>query len=289
MNLMKGPDMQKNKMIHLGNKDFMKIGILMGLFLTISSYCLGQTLNTARASEAVKRAFSLTDQDKIEILGIAEDTKTTNLVKFSVNGKQATGKIRKYDQGWQLDDIQDELGSWLPVTSVIRQLEGSLPILSEKARNQLAQIENVYQRRADIVPNLIQMANEPSNSEKSTFTAVIDARVAVGQLNLTANNTNAETFARYLKAQDNLSSALARLLVVMEKYPNIKKNINFRQLLTQLEGTENRIVVERMRYNEAATEYNNNVSRTMACLLGKRNEMPIFKPSGSVPPPPVRF
>jgi LemA protein len=258
---------------------------------TTSPSHLSQVLDNNRASAAIRATFSLGDRDKIEIQGIAEETKIVKLVKFSVNGKQAAGKMRRYDQGWRLDEVQDGLGSWLPVPTLIKQLEESSRVHREAVMSQWTQLASIYQRRADLVPGLLQTAIDASNAEKATFNAVIEARAAVGQINITNENMDDETFVRFSRAQDNLSSALARFLATLEKYPSIKAKGNYRELIAQLEGTENRLVLERMRYNEAATEYNNKITGTMIFLLGGRfGEMPALKPSqGNVPPPPVRF
>jgi LemA protein len=124
---------------------------------------------------------------------------------------------------------------------------------------QWAQVENVYQRRADLVPNLVETVKGAASFEKDTFTAVAEARSQVGQVSA-AGLKNAindpAAFAKFQQAQDGLSSALSRLMVVVERYPELKATQNFRDLQAQLEGTENRIAVERMRYNEAAQAFN---------------------------------
>jgi LemA protein len=135
----------------------------------------------------------------------------------------------------------------------------SLVGLSQAVDAQWGQVQNVYQRRADLVPNLVATVKGAANFEKSTYIAVTQARASVGQLppgvvNNAVNDPNA--MAQYQKAQDNLGSALSRLLVVVENYPQLKANENFLTLQTQLEGTENRIAVERRRYNEAAQAFN---------------------------------
>jgi LemA protein len=135
----------------------------------------------------------------------------------------------------------------------------SLVSLDQKTLSQWAQVENVYQRRADLVPNLVETVKGAAAFEKDTFTAVTEARAKVGQVNLGAGmnpTTSPEAFAKFQQAQDGLSSALSRLMVVVEKYPDLKATQNFRDLQVQLESTENRITVERMRFNEAAQGFN---------------------------------
>lgn len=129
--------------------------------------------------------------------------------------------------------------------------------LSQAVDAQWAQVESVYQRRADLIPNLVATVQGAANFEKSTLEAVTQARASVGQVQAPGNITNdPAAFAKFQAAQDALSGALSRLLVVVERYPELKANQNFRDLQAQLEGTENRIAVERMRYNERVQEYN---------------------------------
>jgi len=135
----------------------------------------------------------------------------------------------------------------------------SLVALSQGVDAQWGQVQNVYQRRADLVPNLVATVKGAANFEKSTYIAVAQARASVGQLSpdVVKNATNdPNAMAQYQKAQDNLGGALSRLLVVVENYPQLKANENFLTLQSQLEGTENRIAVERRRYNEAAQAFN---------------------------------
>src|SRR2546428_218413 len=135
----------------------------------------------------------------------------------------------------------------------------SLVRLDQGTQAQWAQVENVYQRRADLVPNLVATVKGAANFEKETLTAVTEARARVGQVTSGAIGNIArdpQAFARFQQAQDGLSSALSRLMVVSERYPELKATAGFRDLQAQLEGTENRISVERMRFNEAAQAFN---------------------------------
>jgi LemA protein len=128
--------------------------------------------------------------------------------------------------------------------------------LDQEAQAQWAQVENAYQRRADLVPNLVETVKGAAAFERETITAVTQARSRVGQVAATPNvPSNPEAFQNYAQAQDQLGSALSRLLVVAEAYPTLRATQNFRDLQAQLEGTENRITVERMRYNEAARNF----------------------------------
>ena len=121
-----------------------------------------------------------------------------------------------------------------------------------------ADVQNVYQRRLDLIPNLVSTVQGAANFEKSTITEVTQARASVGQVTLDANNApkDAEQLKRFEQAQGTLSSALSRLLVVAERYPELRATQAFRDLQAQLEGTENRIAVERRNFNEAVQKYN---------------------------------
>ena len=135
----------------------------------------------------------------------------------------------------------------------------ALVTLSQAVDAQWGQVQNVYQRRADLVPNLVATVKGAANFEKSTYIAVTQARASVGQISpdVLKNAVNdPKSMAQYEQAQNSLGSALSRLLVTVENYPQLKANENFLTLQAQLEGTENRIAVERRRYNEAAQAFN---------------------------------
>jgi LemA protein len=173
--------------------------------------------------------------------------------------------------------------------------------LDQQVQAQWAQVENDYQRRFDLIPNLVRTVQGAANFEKSTLEAVINARSRVGQVaaptgapaaqsNL-PNDPNA--MAQFAGAQENLTGALSRLLVVVERYPDLKSNQNFLELQSQLEGTENRIAVERKRYNDVAQSFNTAVLVFPANLVAN---MSGFKPkayfkgaAGSQQAPEVNF
>jgi LemA protein len=146
------------------------------------------------------------------------------------------------------------------VLIVVMSLAGTynrLVTLDQAVQSQWAQVESVYQRRADLIPNLVATVKGAANFEKSTYVAVAQARSKVGQLSLGSGVPNdPAAFAKFSAAQDGLSSALSRLLVTVERYPDLKATQNFADLQAQLEGTENRIAVERMRFNNAAQTFN---------------------------------
>ncbi|MGE0395312.1 MAG: LemA family protein [Kofleriaceae bacterium] len=171
-----------------------------------------------------------------------------------------------------------------------------LVALDHNARAQWAQVENAYQRRADLVPNLVETVKGAAAFERETITAVTEARSRIGQTALPGNITsNPEKFAEYQRAQDELGGALGRLLVVAEAYPTLTATQAFRDLQAQLEGTENRITVERMRYNEAARDFD--VARDsfptsiVASIFGDRFAAKQYftAKAGSDEPPKVKF
>jgi LemA protein len=135
----------------------------------------------------------------------------------------------------------------------------SLVQLDQATQAQWGQVQNVYQRRADLVPNLVNTVKGAANFEQQTLTAVTEARSKVGQVTQGAMQNiinDPQAFQRFEQAQAGLSSALSRLMVVAERYPELKATQGFRDLQVQLEGTENRITVERQRFNEAARDFN---------------------------------
>lgn len=147
--------------------------------------------------------------------------------------------------------------------------------LDENVNQHWAQVESQYQRRFDLIPNLVRTVQGAANFEKSTLEAVVNARARVGQVAMPGGppgaaadiTTNPQQMEQFAAAQQGLSNALSRLLVVVERYPDLKSNQNFLELQSQLEGTENRIAVERQRYNEAAQGYNTAIRRFPASLV----------------------
>lgn len=134
-----------------------------------------------------------------------------------------------------------------------------------------AQVETVYQRRADLIPNLVATVSGNANFERSTLQAVTEARASVGQVKLPSGQSpdSPESLRKFQAAQDSLGSALSRLLVVAERYPDLKASQGFRDLQVQLEGTENRITVERQRFNEMVGGYNTRVQRFPTLILAR--------------------
>ena len=170
-----------------------------------------------------------------------------------------------------------------------------LVTLNQEVDKQWAQVENQYQRRADLVPNLVATVQGAAQFEKSTLEEVVRARASVGQATPPAGTapTDPAQLAKYEQAQAALGGALSRLLIVVEKYPDLKANANFRDLQAQLEGTENRISVERMRFNEVAQAYNTTLLKFPTNITGRMlgfKERPYFHgTTGSDKPPAVNF
>ena len=128
--------------------------------------------------------------------------------------------------------------------------------MEEQVTSSWAQVENVYQRRADLIPNLVNTVKGYAAHEQETLEGVIEARSKATSINIDPTKLTPESIQQFNQAQDGLSSALSRLMVVVEKYPDLKANQNFLDLQAQLEGTENRITVERQKFNETTQTYN---------------------------------
>jgi len=183
-------------------------------------------------------------------------------------------------------------------------LIGIVPLLSSCGYNtmvqkeeaiaaQWAQVQSVYQRRADLIPNLVNTVKGYAEFEKSTLTQVTEARSKATSVNIDPNKLDENSLRKFQAAQDELKSALSRLLVVVEQYPQLKANQNFLELQSQLEGTENRIAVERMKFNDLTRDYNAYIRKfpqiIVARLFGFR-EKPYFEAAtGAEKAPEVKF
>jgi LemA protein len=181
-------------------------------------------------------------------------------------------------------------------------VRNNLVTLDEQVNQQWAQVESQYQRRYDLVPNLVATVQGAANFEKSTIVEVTQARARVGQIaapsgppgtGAAALPNNQAQMEQFAAAQQQLSGALSRLLVVVERYPELKSNQNFLELQSQLEGTENRIAVERQRYNEAAQVYNTRVRQFPASIIagmsGFKQKAYFRGTAGSAQAPKVDF
>ena len=141
----------------------------------------------------------------------------------------------------------------------VKNSYNKMVLQEEQVTTAWAQVENVYQRRADLIPNLVATVKGYASHESETLEAVVNARAKATQTTIDPTNMTAETMARFQGAQGELSQALSRLMVVVEQYPDLKANQNFLELQAQLEGTENRITVERQKFNETARLYNTTI------------------------------
>jgi LemA protein len=180
------------------------------------------------------------------------------------------------------------IGGWL-VSSY-----NNLVTLNETVEQAWSQVENQYQRRADLIPNLVNTVKGYANFEKEVLTDVTKARASVGALTVNKDVLNdPAAFKRFEQAQEGLGGALSRLLVTVEKYPDLKANENFLQLQSQLEGTENRISTERMRFNEKVQTYNTAVKKfptnIMAGIFGYREKQYFKSAPGAETAPKVTF
>ena len=171
----------------------------------------------------------------------------------------------------------------------------SLQGLDEQVKGAWAEVQNQYQRRADLIPNLVATVKGASQFEQETLQKVIEARAQATSIKLDAQALNdPATFKKFEDAQRNLSGALSRLLVVAEQYPDLKANQNYRELQAQLEGTENRIAVARKRYVESVTTYNTAVrsfptNLTAQYLLGLKVRETFSADEAAQKPPQVKF
>ena len=165
--------------------------------------------------------------------------------------------------------------------------------MDEGVQTKWADVETQYQRRADLIPNLVNTVKGYAAHENETLQAVVEARAKATSMNIDPSNMSAEQIANFQKAQDGVSSALGRLLVTVEKYPDLKANENFRELQAQLEGTENRISVARRDYNEAARKYNTTLrsfpKNILAGMFGFEKKAYFEAQEGSEQAPTVQF
>ncbi|MGC8764672.1 MAG: LemA family protein [Brevinematia bacterium] len=166
--------------------------------------------------------------------------------------------------------------------------------LEEAVKSQWSQVENVYQRRADLIPNLVETVKGYAKHERQTFEAIVEARSKATSVKVDSSIVNdSRRLAEFQKMQGELSGALSRLLAIVENYPQLKANENFLSLQSQLEGTENRIAVERKRYNDVAMEFNalrrRFPSNIIANMFGFKEKAYFKAEEGAEKPPKVNF
>ena len=168
-----------------------------------------------------------------------------------------------------------------------------LVTIDENVKNKWSQVENQYQRRSDLIPNLVNVVKGYASHERETLEGVINARSKATSTTINANDMDEAALQRFQQSQDALSSALSRLMVVVEKYPDLKANEQFRDLSSQLEGTENRIATARRDFNDAAQDYNTKRNKfptvIVAGLAGFRERPYFTAQAGSEVAPTVDF
>ena len=179
--------------------------------------------------------------------------------------------------------------------SFVKNTYNGMVTMEENVTQKWAQVENVYQRRADLIPNLVEVVKGYASHERETLQAVVEARSKVGgQVNIGPEMlNNPDAFAKFQQAQGALTSALQRLMVVVERYPELKADQRFADLQVQLEGTENRISVERGRFNEAVQAFNTNIrvfpANVVAGFFGFQQKVYFKADAGAEKVPEVKF
>ncbi len=199
--------------------------------------------------------------------------------------------ISKISKKWITIGILVLIG--LIVYSSIRGSYNNMVTMEEAVEGQWAQVENVYQRRADLIPNLVNVVKGYAAHERETLEGVVEARSKATSVNVDPANLTPEAVQQFEQAQQGLSSALSRLMVVVERYPDLKANQNFLELQTQLEGTENRITNERRIFIELTRDYNTSIRRfpknIYASMFGFERKPTFEARAGSDVPPVVEF
>lgn len=181
----------------------------------------------------------------------------------------------------------------LLVYSSVKNSYNSMVTMQEGVTAQWSQVENVYQRRSDLIPNLVSTVKGYADFEKETLTQVIEARAKATSVNVNPEKLDAQSLKNFQDAQSGLSSALSRLMVVVEKYPDLKANQGFLDLQAQLEGTENRITVERQKFNQTAQSYNTYIrtfpKNIFAGMFGFEKKAYFEAEKGAEKAPQVKF
>ena len=175
----------------------------------------------------------------------------------------------------------------------VKNVYNKLVSADEYAQSMWSQVENVYQRRADLIPNLVATVKGYAAHESETLESVVAARAKATQVTIDPSNLTSEAVAEFNEAQGELSTALGRLLLIQENYPELKANENFRDLQAQLEGTENRIATERMKFNQAVKDYNTSIRKfpdnIIASVFGFEKKGYFEAQAGAETAPKVEF
>jgi len=197
----------------------------------------------------------------------------------------------KLSKGWIVLIVI--IGVILLLIAWATSINNNLVTREEGVNTAWANVENVYQRRLDLIPNLVNTVKGVAKFEQQTLTAVIEARAKATSVQINPKNLDEGSLQKFQEAQNGVSSALGRLMVVVEKYPELKATQNFSELQAQLEGTENRITVERMKFNESAQAYNTYLRRfpnsMFAGMLGFQKKAYFQSQAGAKKAPEVQF
>lgn len=196
--------------------------------------------------------------------------------------------------------MNKKLVVWIVVAAVllgcfawVKNVYNQIVVSDEYVQSMWAQVENVYQRRADLVPNLVATVKGYAAHESETLENVVAARAKATQVTVDPANLTSEAVAQFNHAQGELSSALGRLLLIQENYPDLKANQNFLELQAQLEGTENRIATERMKFNDAVKSFNTGIRRfpdnIIASIFGFEKKGYFEAQAGAETAPKVEF
>jgi LemA protein len=197
----------------------------------------------------------------------------------------------KISKGWIILIVV--VGLILLIIAWVTGINNNLVTKEEGVNTAWANVENVYQRRLDLIPNLVNTVKGVANFEQQTLTAVIEARAKATSVQINPKNLDEGSIQKFQEAQNGVSSALGRLMVVVERYPELKATQNFSELQAQLEGTENRISVERMKFNESAQAFNTYVRKfpnvIFAGMLGFGKKAYFQSQEGAEKAPEVQF
>lgn len=189
---------------------------------------------------------------------------------------------------------------WIIIVAVLAvivlwgiRVNNRMVTMEENVNKAWSNVENVYQRRADLIPNLVNTVKGYAEHETSTFEAVVNARAKATSISVNAENMSADELKKFQEAQNEVGSALGRLIAISESYPELKANENFKELQAQLEGTENRIAVERKNFNESASQFNTFIRKfPQSIIAGMRDfeKKPYFEAEeGANKAPKVEF
>jgi len=246
----------------------MKAKLILSSILLILVACSKSNLTSESAAQIIRQTLQIPENIQVDIQGIAEESRNSAIVKFTANKEQFRARMRKYDRGWQMDDIQGKSGEWIPIASLY--VNDRLDKLEERVFSNWDMLCNCFQRRSDLIPNLVDIAKGIGSFETEALMQLANARLETINLKYDKKVTeNPELFADFQNAQNQLSINLSRFIEIFDKYPGFNSNQNIKDININLEGTENRIEVEVSRYNEAAQEFNAALMKSMSGIINK--------------------